>query len=195
MGIGELQNGRLNMVMVAQHQLSPAEWAQWQRAIAKGSEMLFDASQGQLQIGDVYFADDGNGEDTADVVLYPSGDPSFSRGRFGNPGAAVHLMPYVRRQVLTLLHELGHHLWNLGEEYSQATTSHVIDTSAPAPNASTIPIQPSGLSTDQLVDEDADALLTINASWSAERSWPTPPPRSQSTPTSAPCPPTPTPLP
>ncbi len=163
MGLGELQNGRLNMVMIAQHQLSPAEWAQWQRAVAKGSELLFDASQGQLQIGDVYFADDGNGEDTADVVLYPSGDPSFSRGRFGNPGAAVHLMPYVRRQVLTLLHELGHHLWNLGEEYSQATTSHIIDSSAPAPNARTVPIQPSGLSTDQLVDEDADALLTINA--------------------------------
>jgi hypothetical protein len=129
------------------------------------------------------------------VVLYPSGDPSFSRGRFGNPGTAVHLMPYVKRQVLTVLHELGHNLWGLGEEYSRPTTSHVIDTSAPAPNARTIPIQPSGLSTDQLVDEDADALLTINASWSAERSWPTPPPRSQSTPTSAPCPPTPTPLP
>ena len=111
----------------------------------------------------MYFADDGNGEDTADVVLYPSGDPSFSRGRFGNPGTAVHLMPYVKRQVLTVLHELGHNLWGLGEEYSRPTTSHVIDTSAPAPNARTIPIQPSGLSTDQLVDEDADALLTINA--------------------------------
>jgi hypothetical protein len=64
MGIGELRNGRLSMVMVAQHQLSPPEWAQWQRAVAKGSELLFDASQGQLQIDDVYFADDGNGEDT-----------------------------------------------------------------------------------------------------------------------------------
>jgi hypothetical protein len=44
MGIGEMQNGRLNVVMIAQDQLSPAEWAQWQRAVAKGSELLFDAS-------------------------------------------------------------------------------------------------------------------------------------------------------
>lgn len=162
MGIGELKNGRLNLVMVAQHQLPPADWAQWQRAIAKSSELLYDASQGQLQIGNVYVADDGNGEDTADVVLYASGDPSFSQGRFGARGAAVHLMPYVKRQVLTVLHELGHNIWNLGEEYSQATTSHVIDTSTPSPNAHTIPILASGLSTDQLVDENADALLTIN---------------------------------
>lgn len=163
MGIGELKNGRLNLVMVAQHQLSPAEWAQWQRAIAKGSEILYDASQGQLQIGDVFFADDGSGENTADLVLHQSGDPSFNRGRFGAPGAAVHLMPYVKGQVLTLLHELGHHVWNLGEEYSQASTSHVIDASSPALNARTIPIQLSGLSTNQLKNESASALLTINA--------------------------------
>ena len=92
----------------------------------------------------------------------PATRPSVAVGS-ATPAPQRHLMPYVRRQVLTLLHELGHHLWNLGEEYLQATTSHIIDSSAPAPNARTVPIQPSGLSTDQLVDEDADALLTINA--------------------------------
>ncbi|SIO27136.1 hypothetical protein [Agromyces cerinus] len=79
MGIGELKNGRLNLVMVAQHQLPPADWAQWQRAIAKSSELLYDASQGQLQVGDVYFADDGNGEDTADVVPMPRATPPSVR--------------------------------------------------------------------------------------------------------------------
>ena len=161
MGIGVVDGGRLKIVVVARAELTPPEWAQWRRAISKASELLFDATQGQLQIGDVYFADDGNGEDTADVILYPSGDPSFSSGRFGNSGAAVHIMPYVKEQVLTFLHEFGHHLWGLGEEYSQTPTSHQIDTSSPAPDRRTIPTLASGLADDQLVDEAAKALLTI----------------------------------
>ena len=161
MGIGVVDGGRLKIVVVARAELTSAEWAQWRRAISKASELLFDATQGQLQIGDVYFADDGNGDDTADVILYPSGDPSFSSGRFGNTGAAVHIMPYVKEQVLTFLHEFGHHLWGLGEEYSQTPTSHQIDTSSPAPDRRTIPILASGLADDQLVDEAAQALLTI----------------------------------
>jgi von Willebrand factor type A domain len=161
MGIGVLAGNKLKIVVVARTQLAPAEWAQWQRAISKFSELLFDATQGQLQIGDVYFADDDNGADSADMLLYASGDPSFSSGRFGEPGAAVHIMPYVKEKVLTLMHELGHHLWRLGEEYSRATTSHDIDTSSPAPDKRTIPIVASSLTNDQLVAEEADALLEI----------------------------------
>ena len=80
MGIGIVDGPFLRLVAVARSQLTPAEWAQWRRAITKASEILFDATQGQLQIGDVYFADDGNGEDTADVILYPSGDPRSAAG-------------------------------------------------------------------------------------------------------------------
>ena len=161
MGIGVVDGGRLKLVVVARGELTSPQWAQWRRAISKASELLFDATQGQVQIGDVYFADDSNGEDTADVILYPSGDPSFNSGRFGNTGAAVHVMPYVKEQVLTFLHEFGHHIWGLGEEYSQTPTSHPIDTSSPAPNRRTIPILASGLADDQLVDEGGKAILTI----------------------------------
>ncbi len=161
MGIGVLRTDRLDMVVVAKHQLTPPEWAQWQRAVSKASELLYDATQGQLRIGNVYFADDGNGEASADMILYPSGDPSFNSGRFGTSGAAIHLMPYVKEEVLTVLHELGHSLWALGEEYSQSPTSHPIDTSPPAPNKKTIPIVESTLANDELVADEARALLTI----------------------------------
>jgi hypothetical protein len=160
-GIGVVAGNRLKMMVVAKSQLTPAEWAQWQRAISKFSELLYDATQGQLQVGDVYFADDDNGASSADVLLYASGDPSFSQGRFGNSGAAVHMMPYVKEQVLSFLHEFGHNLWGLGEEYSRSQTSHPIDTSSPAPDRHTIPIAPSSLTTDQLVTEQAKALLVI----------------------------------
>ena len=43
-----VDGGRLKIVVVARSQLTPPEWAQWQRAIAKASELLFDATQGQL---------------------------------------------------------------------------------------------------------------------------------------------------
>ncbi|HWL34712.1 MAG TPA: VWA domain-containing protein [Frankiaceae bacterium] len=161
MGIGVVAGDRLKMVVVARFHLSPSEWAQWKRAFSKFSEQLYDATQGQLQIGDVYFADDNNGSASADVLLYASGDPSFSQGRFGTATGKFHLMPYVKKQVLTFMHELGHNLWGLGEEYARAQTFHPIDTSSPAPDKKTIPISPSSLTTDQLVTEQASALLVI----------------------------------
>lgn len=165
MGIGTVTGGRINVVVVARHQMAPAEWAQWGRALEKASELLWDATEGQLAFGDIYMADDATGEATADLVLYDAGDPSFNSGDFGDVGAAMHLMPYVKSQVLTILHELGHSMWNFGEEYSQPLTSATIDTADPAPDMRTIPTDPNGLTDNQLVDEDASAIIRVAGQW------------------------------
>lgn len=159
MGTGRLKNGKYDVTVVGNFALTAAEWADWERALKKASEIMFDASDGQLEFGTFYVCDEGIGLDTADFILYDAGDPSYNTGTFGNPGAAMHLMPYVKNAVLTVLHEWGHHAWGLGEEYSGPLLSDVIDDSNPAPDNSTIPIVDTGRAVDELVALQASAIL------------------------------------
>ena len=71
----------------------------------------------------------------------------------------MHLMPYVKNAILTVLHEWGHDAWRLKEEYSAALFSDEIDDANPAPDNSTIPIVDTGRADDELVALQADAIL------------------------------------
>ena len=64
-------------------------------------------------------------------------------------------MPYVKFQVLTHLHEMGHHVWALGEEYAGDAVLEAIDTSVIPPDNSTIPLVASAYASGALIGNDA----------------------------------------
>jgi len=156
MGMGRFKNGRFDLVVVANFGMTATDVEQWQRSFAKASELLFDATEGQMQYGRIFVCDDSIGIDGAEIILHASGDPSYGTwGRFGQPGQALHLMPYVKFQVLTHLHEMGHHVWALGEEYAGEAVLEDIDTSVNPPDFKTIPLVSSAYATGALVGNDA----------------------------------------
>jgi len=163
MGTGRFKNGQFDMTVVANFAMAAGDWVAWERTLRKASELFWNASEGQVRFGRIFIADESVGIDTAEMVLHAQGDPSYgTRGGFGQPGQALHLMPYVTTAgPLTILHEMGHHVWNLDEEYSAPLDSDVIDDAAPAPDNSTIPIVDSGRLIDELVGKDA--LLKFGA--------------------------------
>jgi hypothetical protein len=163
MGLGRFKNGKFDLVAVANFLMASNDWTEWERSIKKASEILYNASEGQMQFGKIFVCDDNIGLDVADFILHPESgdDPSYSYGTsFGTPGAALHLMPYVRTHgPLTILHEMGHYVWGLGEEYSTALSYDDIDKVNPAPDKKTIPIKNATWSNDELVTLQADAIL------------------------------------
>jgi von Willebrand factor type A domain-containing protein len=156
MGMGRFKNGRFDLVVVANFAMSATDVTEWRRSFAKASELFFDASEGQVQFGRIFVCDDSVGLDAAEMILHASGDPSYGTfGKFGQPGQALHLMPYVKFQVLTHLHEMGHHVWALGEEYAGEAVLEAIDTTVVPPNNSTIPLVASTFGAGALVGNDA----------------------------------------
>ena len=165
MGTGRFKDNKFDFTVVANFSMTAADWTAWERAIRKGSELFWNASEGQMSFGQVFVCDDSVGIDTAEMILHSSGDPSYATiGGYGQPGQALHLMPYVTtRGPLTILHEMGHHVWGLNEEYSQTPDSDTIDDTTAAPDNSTIPIVDSGRADNELAGKDA--LLKFGDLW------------------------------
>lgn len=163
MGTGRFKNGKFDLTVVANHVISAADLTEWERSLKKASEILWDASEGQMQFGRIFVCDDNVGIDSAEIILHDSGDPSYGTwGEFGVPGKALHLMPYVKRQPLTTLHEMGHHVWALGEEYAGPAAFDQINTSVVPANNSTVPLIASSFAPGDLVG--ADVILKFGAS-------------------------------
>jgi hypothetical protein len=160
MGTGRFKNGRFDFTVVANFAMSSADFAGWERSLKKASELFWDASEGQFQFGRIFVSDESIGIDSAEMILHSSGDPSYGTwGEYGVLGKALHLMPYVKDQPLTVLHEMGHHVWALGEEYAGPARFDRIDTSATPANNSTIPL--TGSTQSGLVG--ASAILVFGA--------------------------------
>ncbi|WP_170308922.1 vWA domain-containing protein [Pseudonocardia hierapolitana] len=160
--MGRFKNGKFDLVVVANFSMSSSDATEWRRSFEKASELFWDASEGQVQYGRIFVCDESVGADSAEIILHASGDPSYGTwGKFGVPGQALHLMPYVKFQVLTHHHEMGHHVWALGEEYAADAVLEQIDTSVAAPDNATVPLVGSSFAPGALVD--ADAILKFGA--------------------------------
>ena len=164
MGSGRFKNGKFDLVVVAGYPMSATDETQWRRSFEKASELLWDASEGQMQYGQIFVCDESVGAASGEIILHASGDPSYGTwGKFGVPGQALHLMPYVKFHVLTHLHEMGHHVWALGEEYAADAVLEQIDTSVVPPNNATVPLVGSAYASGALVTAGASAILMFGA--------------------------------
>jgi hypothetical protein len=122
MGNGRRNGNRLNFQITANYNMQPDDYSRWKRAFNKASEILFNATEGQLMFGNVFVTNNNEGVNNAEYVLLepvPGSRGSTTSGAFGQIGRKINLAPYAQRSVLTILHELGHSLWTLQEEYAR----------------------------------------------------------------------------
>lgn len=134
MGNGNRDGELLNFQVTANYDMNADDRGRWQRAFEKASELLWNATEGQLRLGTIWVAESNAGANNAEIVLDPStgGRALGTNGRWGESGQSIFLPAYAQRQVLSIIHELGHHVWGLREEYARAE-GMAIDTGATLP--------------------------------------------------------------
>ncbi len=126
MGNGRVVGDRLNFQATATFLMTPTDAFRWRCAFTKGSELLYNATEGQLRFGRIFVTTNGLAVADADYKLTDVGDRAFATfGGFGDDGRSVTFPPYAQTQVLSIVHETGHHVFALGEEYSFALSERV----------------------------------------------------------------------
>ena len=160
MGNGRQDGGQLHFQATADFAMTTADAFRWRCAFTKASELLHNATEGQLRFGRIFVTTDGLAIDDADYRLTDSGDRAFATfGGFGQAGRSVTLPTYVLEQVLSLVHESGHHVFSLGEEYS-FSLSELVDDSATLPSGHGNTIVPLQDATSERPDADFASALT-----------------------------------
>jgi hypothetical protein len=137
-GSGNITDGtvkKINLNVLFLYPADTTELEKWEEAFSEASKLLFNSTQststdkGQLQIGTVnVFSNCPGVKDKADIWI-TNVDGRANAGGYkvlGNPGMHITLYQPGRNLVLagrfdlvglTILHELGHHVFDLGDEY------------------------------------------------------------------------------
>ena len=149
MGLGRFKDGKFDVLVSFDGMLTDDEWFAWERAFKKASELLFNATEGQGQFGRIYACDEAVGRATADYVVHVGSGTSTSGGRLGEPGSAINTFRLgtasqsnATHGVLMLVHELAHHVWDLGDERTGRWLTLTIDTGTTPADFTRIPLEP-----------------------------------------------------
>lgn len=120
MGNGRRAGNKLNFQITANYDMQPADYTRWRRAFKKASEILYNATEGQISYGNIYVTKNSVGIGNAEIVLDEeiNGRALATLGGFGEADKAITMLRYAQTQVQTINHEMGHHVWSLDEEYS-----------------------------------------------------------------------------
>jgi len=159
MGNGKFINGKLNFIVSSEYALPAAEKNLAKTDLQNASDFMFRATGGQVAFGDVFLVDNSLGKVDAEIFLFNNPDPNAisggTKGEFGKPNKAARINRSDRADSSTVVHELSHHIWNLGDEYAGAMVAFPIIKTNPSPNALTIPVNdttnPANSLTGQLV--------------------------------------------
>jgi hypothetical protein len=122
MGIFFPAEGRFDLILSVRYGTT-AHLAQWKIAMQRASEMLFFATDGQHQLGQIFICPDRRGGGVADLWLFEDTGTSTANARIWLPGTHVELMHDERWHPFTILHELGHYLYGLRDEYTKGIGS------------------------------------------------------------------------
>lgn len=132
MGTGSFYDNTFNFTVVARHTLTAPEKTWWQARFLAASRALYEATEGQLRFGEIYFADDGWGLGAAEFVVHPVRGESYATfGGYGRLGWSVQLFGSPADDdplEATIVHEFGHHALSLGDEYTGPVAHDTIDT-------------------------------------------------------------------
>lgn len=148
MGTGSFNNGIFNFVVVTPHSWDTEEKEEWKARFIEASRVLYEASEGQLSFGHVFMADEAWGLGHAEFVVHNFPATAYAtHGGYGTLGKSVQLFSNDRTgDPRTIVHEFGHHAFDLGDEYTGPVQQDEIDTEAvlPDPNFfNIVPLQPS----------------------------------------------------
>ena len=124
MGIGRLVGGKFNLVLSIRHDASAAVIDQWRASWERASQLLFDATDGQHQLGDIYVCNKSSGGRNADAWLLPTeqGDSSTNGWHeIGHETFHMTLFGEERFRPFVLVHEFGHYAYGCDDEYKGPT--------------------------------------------------------------------------
>lgn len=123
MGLGRYQSGKFHLIASFRHNADQARIDEWKASFVQASRLLFEATDGQHQIGTLTFCNDTTGGPIADLWLEePNGESSSRHGGIGRPGIFAHLWGDERMHPFIVVHELGHLLYHLHDEYDSASS-------------------------------------------------------------------------
>ena len=124
MGIGRLVGGKFNLVLSIRYDASMTMINEWQAAWQRASELLFDATDGQHQLGNVYVCNRSSGGRNADAWLLSTevGDSSTNGWHeIGHETFHMTLFGEERFRPFVLVHEFGHYAYGCDDEYKGPT--------------------------------------------------------------------------
>lgn len=137
MGTGSLNNetGEFNFVVVADHPWNDGEKDAWKARFIEASRALHEATEGQLRFGQIFMADEAWGLGHAEFVLHDFPATAYATyGGYGQLGQSIQLFAdQLTGNPLTIVHEFGHHAFELGDEYSGPVVEDAIDADFPIP--------------------------------------------------------------
>jgi len=109
--------GLFDLILSFRHSPSEAHLDRWKRAFQKASELLFAATDGQQQLRNIWVCTDSAGGLNADFWVFGTPIPSSANARIWEPHLHGELGHHTRYIPFTIVHELGHYLYALGDEY------------------------------------------------------------------------------
>jgi hypothetical protein len=77
-GLGRYQGGKFDLVLSVRHAANAARILEWEQSFRRASEILYDATDGQMQFGRVYLANNSRGSAEADCFLMEPDGTSFT---------------------------------------------------------------------------------------------------------------------
>lgn len=110
MGIGRFKNGKFDLILSLRHNVGAARIEQWERSFRRASEILYDATDGQMQFGRLYVANQSAGNAEADAyLLLEEGISSSHPDQLGTSGMHMTLRGDERNKPYIVVHEFGHY--------------------------------------------------------------------------------------
>lgn len=120
MGIGRYKNGKFDLILSIRHNADTTRIQQWERSFRRASEILYDSTDGQMQFGKLYVANNSAGTDEADAHLMDPEGTSFATGAgvLGTPGQHMELKSDEKNKPFIIAHEFAHYGLGVYDEYS-----------------------------------------------------------------------------
>jgi hypothetical protein len=123
-GLGRYHDGKFDLVLSLRHNADAARIEEWERSFRHASEILYDATDGQMQFGRVFVANNSRGTAEADGFLMEAEGTSFTTPPIpglGTDGLHVVLMGDERRKPFIVIHEFAHYAFGVWDEYEDPT--------------------------------------------------------------------------
>ena len=118
MGIGRYKDGKFDLILSIRHNADATRLQQWERSFKRASRILFDATDGQMQFGKLFVANNNKGKDEADAwLLENAGTSSSATNGFGTVGDHMTLKSDEKNKPFIIIHEFGHYGYGLYDEY------------------------------------------------------------------------------
>ncbi len=120
---GAMNNGLMEIGVTFLYPPTPAQLAQVKGQIQRASQILCDATDGQIRIKKAWLAEGGGAQDQGDIWIWPQDGRSgvsfyFSGAGLGTSGTHIDLFQGgIRADIIA--HELGHLAFGLGDQYDE----------------------------------------------------------------------------